>query len=214
MNVQKFRDYLFVNQTNKQTAVKNFFWRIVSIFPNKLIRFLVILFAAKLLTPVNFGIYNYIFSLASMAFFLSDFGINILLVRDFQQQEQKETVVVTSFFAKLLVSVLSAVAGLVIFLVWGPEGSLQTGGLLLLLLFATNLKEVMVNYFLAIQKSEKETVVTWCENLFLVGILFCCILPEAYGRNSCTLLLIECFGSTNRQHNNFETNHKFSLAIL
>jgi O-antigen/teichoic acid export membrane protein len=60
---------------HKET-IQNFFWRSLQIFSKQGITFLIFILCAKLLTPYDFGIYNYILAIIFTLIMISDFGIS------------------------------------------------------------------------------------------------------------------------------------------
>jgi len=62
-------------QNHKET-IHNFLWRFLQIFGKQGITFLIFIICAKLLTPYEFGIYNYILSIILLLIIFSDFGIS------------------------------------------------------------------------------------------------------------------------------------------
>lgn len=65
---------------HKETIV-NFIWRAIQIVGKQGVTFLIFLLCAKILDPLHFGIYNYIFSLIFMFALFSDFGLSITVSR-------------------------------------------------------------------------------------------------------------------------------------
>lgn len=62
-------------QNHKET-IYNLFWRSLQIFGKQGITFLIFIICAKLLTPYEFGIYNYILAITLILAIFSDFGIS------------------------------------------------------------------------------------------------------------------------------------------
>lgn len=166
------RQYLLGQSAERVLVAKNFFWRTASTVLNKLVRLLVVVLSGRLLGPELIGQYNYLFSLASLAFIVSDWGVNILLVRDYQQSQEKDSVVATAFVTKVSVSLVSLAAGLIVFAVAGLKGSFTTGAVLLVLLVLTNVKELFVNVLLAVQRMDREWVLSVWESAVLLALFF------------------------------------------
>lgn len=61
---------------NHQKTIHNFLWRSLQIFGKQGITFLIFVFSAKMLSPYDFGIYNYILSIIFLLIIFSDFGIS------------------------------------------------------------------------------------------------------------------------------------------
>ena len=60
---------------NKET-INNFIWRSIQIFGKQGITFLIFILCAKLLSPYEFGIYNYILAIIFFLIIFGDFGIS------------------------------------------------------------------------------------------------------------------------------------------
>ncbi|VVB77913.1 Polysaccharide biosynthesis protein [uncultured archaeon] len=61
--------------THKET-IHNFIWRALQIFGQNGITFLIFILCAKLLTPYDFGIYNYVLAIIFFLIIFGDFGIS------------------------------------------------------------------------------------------------------------------------------------------
>jgi len=59
-----------------QETFHNFFWRSLQIFGKQGVTFLIFIICAKLLTPYDFGIYNYILDIVFFLIMFGDFGIS------------------------------------------------------------------------------------------------------------------------------------------
>src|SRR3989344_477957 len=60
---------------HKET-IHNFIWRSMQIFAKQGITFLIFILSAKLLTPYDFGIYNYLLAIMFFLIMFGDFGIS------------------------------------------------------------------------------------------------------------------------------------------
>ncbi|MBU4217096.1 flippase [Candidatus Parcubacteria bacterium] len=167
------RQLLFSNQGNRQIFLKNSFWRFAGVLPSKLLRFFIILLAAKQLGPESFGVYNYAVALVSMAFIVSDWGINILLIRDYQHFEDKNKIVTTSFVAKISILFISTIVALGILFVSGSSLSLfGIGAIIALTFFVGHVKELFSAIFLAMQKAEFEARVYFIETILSIPFFY------------------------------------------
>lgn len=63
-------------QSHKET-IHNFLWRTLQIFGKQGTTFLIFIICAKLLTPYDFGIYNYVLAIVFFLIIFGDFGISI-----------------------------------------------------------------------------------------------------------------------------------------
>jgi O-antigen/teichoic acid export membrane protein len=65
------------NYLKHQETIKNIFWRSLQIFGKQGITFLIFILCAKLLTPYDFGVYNYILAVIFFLIIFGDFGISV-----------------------------------------------------------------------------------------------------------------------------------------
>jgi PST family polysaccharide transporter len=59
-----------------QQTIHNFSWRALQTFGKQIVTFSILILSAKLLTPYDFGIYNYILAIIFLLIVFSDFGIS------------------------------------------------------------------------------------------------------------------------------------------
>ncbi|MDY0386316.1 MAG: oligosaccharide flippase family protein [Methanolobus sp.] len=64
------------NYINHKETIHNFTWRALQIFGKQGITFFIFILCAKLLTPHDFGIYNYILAIIYLLIIFGDFGIS------------------------------------------------------------------------------------------------------------------------------------------
>jgi O-antigen/teichoic acid export membrane protein len=64
------------NYFNHKETIHNFSWRALQIFGKQGLTFFIFILCAKLLTPHDFGIYNYILAVIFMLIIFGDFGIS------------------------------------------------------------------------------------------------------------------------------------------
>lgn len=73
--------------------VTNYIWRIIQIFGREGVTFIILFICARLLSPYDFGIYNYLIALIAFIILFSDFGLSIATTRyivRYQGEENKE----------------------------------------------------------------------------------------------------------------------------
>lgn len=64
------------NYNKHKETIHNFIWRALQIFGKQGITFLIFILCAKLLTPYDFGVYNYILAIIFFLIIFGDFGIS------------------------------------------------------------------------------------------------------------------------------------------
>jgi len=70
------KTFLKNNYVNHKETIHNFTWRALQIFGKQGITFFIFILCAKLLTPYDFGIYNYILAIIYFLIIFGDFGIS------------------------------------------------------------------------------------------------------------------------------------------
>ncbi len=114
--MEKIKKFLFSNITTRQTIIKNTFWIGISVTASKIIRSIVIIYAARILGADHYGLFTYTLSLAAIFSIFSDIGLSGLLTRELSKKDDLKFTS-TAFVIKLSLIIF---ASLLIFLV-GPE---------------------------------------------------------------------------------------------
>src|SRR3989338_7409042 len=70
--INKTRD----KYTQHKETIHNFIWRAIQILGKSMATFLIFILSAKLLTPYDFGIYNYVLAIVFFLIIFGDFGIS------------------------------------------------------------------------------------------------------------------------------------------
>ena len=95
----------------------NFLWRAIQILGKQGVTFVIFVLCAKYLSPYEFGIYNFVFSLIFMFAIFSDFGVSVTASRYTAQYQISDIkkLHVLPFNSTLIVVVLSTVVCLLVF---------------------------------------------------------------------------------------------------
>jgi O-antigen/teichoic acid export membrane protein len=171
MHIEKF---LLTNISPRQIVLKNTFWLSLGQFFTRLFKFLLVIFAARILGPEGWGSFQYVLSIASMFFIFSDWGIGNLLIRDYQQKEDfKERIRIGSLI-RISLAFLSLIIALIASLIFENPNFKITFIILSFFLFFDNLRNYISSFFQAIQKMEKQFIVNFVESLLtlIFGIIF------------------------------------------
>jgi O-antigen/teichoic acid export membrane protein len=171
MDIEKF---LLTNISPKQIVIKNTFWLSLGQFFTRLFKFLLVIFAARILGPEGWGSFQYVLSIASMFFIFSDWGIGNLLVRDYQQKEDFKERIRTGSLIRISLAFLSLIIALIASLIFENPNFKITFIILSFFLFFDNLRNYISSFFQAIQKMEKQFIVNFVESLLtlIFGIIF------------------------------------------
>jgi O-antigen/teichoic acid export membrane protein len=159
------KQFLFSNISSKQIVIKNTFWLSLGQFFTRLFKFLLVVFAARILGPEGWGSFQYVLSIASMFFMISDWGVGNLLIRDYQQKEDFEERIRTGSLIRESLAFLSLIVVLIASLIFENPNFRKTFIILAFFLFFGNLRDYILNFFQALQKMEKQFIVTFIESL-------------------------------------------------
>ena len=104
------RKFLFENTSTSQTIVKNTFWLSFGEITGRLLRVIIIVFAARILGAAGWGTFSYMTSLAAILTVFSDVGVSGVLIREAAKSEEaKRTYFATSSVIKLVLITVSLV---------------------------------------------------------------------------------------------------------
>ncbi len=172
--IKRIKILLLKNHGPKQTIVKNTVWLGVSQLISRLIRALIIIYAARILGTQEYGLFSYALGLAGFFTIFVDIGINQIMTREINKNpEQTQKIFSTAFFIKIILLLFSAAAVLGL----APYFSSLDGAETLLpwialLVFFDNLREFSSAYFRSKEKMELEALVTIATNVFITAFGF------------------------------------------
>lgn len=116
----RIKDFLLVNRSTGQTIIKNTVWLGVSNVGGRLLRAVVIIFAARVLGAEEWGAFSYALSLVAFLTIFVDFGVNAILMRESARntsEEKKSQILSTVFFMKAFL--LAVAVGIILY--FGPK---------------------------------------------------------------------------------------------
>ncbi len=106
--LRKLQNLLFVNQSVRQTIVKNAFWLSFGEVLGRVLRTGVVIYAARVLGPATWGVFSYAVSLAALLTIFSEVGLGGVLIREGAKSEAlRMKYFSTIFFVKLPLALLS-----------------------------------------------------------------------------------------------------------
>jgi O-antigen/teichoic acid export membrane protein len=150
--MDKIKYFLFKNNSVRQTIVKNTFWVATGTTLTKIIRVIVIIYAARLLGAENYGIFTYALSLVTIFTIFSDIGLTNILTRELTKrtEEKKEylstALVVKLFFLFVTLILISLCAPLI--------SKFDAAKPLMIILAVTITFDSLRSFFYAITRSE------------------------------------------------------------
>ncbi len=87
--MNRLRKFLFKNTTTRQTILKNTFWMGASTTLIKIVRAVIIIYAARLLGTESYGIFTYAMSVVAIFAVVSDMGISSILIRELSKHTER-----------------------------------------------------------------------------------------------------------------------------
>lgn len=169
-----FRNFFLSNTSPSQTVLKNTTWLFTGEVVGRVIRFILVVYSARILGAGEYGIFSYALSLAALLTLLADFGIAPMLTREAaKHKELRETYFSTSFVIKivlLLVTILLTILVVPSITKLGAISSLMP--MILLLFIFDSLREFAFGMNRALENMEHEAMVKVFLNVVVVGLGF------------------------------------------
>lgn len=171
----KIKQFLFENSTLRQTILKNTFWMSFGQIASRLIRAIVIIYAARILGAAGYGVFSYALSLAGFFTIFSDIGLTPFLTRESAKApELRTTYIATSFTLKLCLVALNSIIILIAlpFLTKMP-GAITLLPFLIVLFAFDSIRDFSFAITRSIQKMEVEAGINIFTNIsiLLFGLL-------------------------------------------
>jgi len=106
--MRRIRNFLFKNQTTLQTIAKNTFWLYFGNIAGRLIRAVLIIYAARLLGAEGYGVFSYALGFAALFNVLGDVGIDSVVIREIAKAKNEEKrIVAAGYYLKLALNAAS-----------------------------------------------------------------------------------------------------------
>src|SRR3989338_11242180 len=107
--LQRISSFLFKNQSIRQKILKNTFWLFAGEIIGRILRAVIIIYAARVLGVAEYGVFSYEVTLAAFFSIFSDIGISAILTREgVRSPELRGQYLSTSFVIKLALTGISA----------------------------------------------------------------------------------------------------------
>lgn len=117
----KVKNLLFRNTTTRQTVAKNTFWLTVSDIGGRLLRAIVIIYAARVLGTAGWGIFSYVLSLTALLTVFSDIGIGPIIVREGARLKEKPEERKQMLSAAFLIRIVLVAGGIFLIFLAAPH---------------------------------------------------------------------------------------------
>ncbi|MBI2514584.1 flippase [Candidatus Wolfebacteria bacterium] len=168
--LSRLKSFLFENKGTRQTVTKNVFWLSVSHIGSRLIRAIIIIYAARVLGAAEYGVFSYVLSFAGFFTVFADIGVNSLLTRDVASHPgERARHFAASFWIKAALLALTTL--LIIFVAPKLTNIKEAAVLIPLVAFLTlfdNIREFVLSYFRGLQKMEWEAFIVTIMNVAIV----------------------------------------------
>lgn len=183
--LQKLKSFFFTNQTMRQTIAKNVFWLSISNVGGRLLRAVIIIYAARILGASEWGMFSYAVSLVAFFGVLTDVGISPILIREtakLQEKPEERARFLSASFA--LKSVFLAVSALIILfavpLLGIEEGIKMILPIAVAIMIFDTFRELGSSLVRAIERTELEAALYLLTNAAIVvfGFLFLYASPS------------------------------------
>ena len=173
----KIKSFLFKNTTDKQTVAKNTVWLTISNFGGRLLKAIVVIYAARVLGTTDYGLFSYAMTLAGFFTLFVDPGVNAMVMREIPKSNDTDRrhILSTTLVIKIF---LVGISGLFIFFV-APYFSTLPGAKALLPIAACivvfdSFREFFSSFIRARERMEWEAAIFLTTNAVIVvaGFLF------------------------------------------
>lgn len=181
--INQLKGLFFQNRGTRQTIAKNVFWLSASQIGSRLIRAVIIIYAARILGAAEYGIFAYALGLAGFFTLFADVGVNPLLTKNVASHpEQRKEQFVTSFWLKILLLLITA---LLIIFVAPYFTNIEKATILIpfvaLLVIFDGLRDFSISFLRGLEKMEWEAFIVIVMNVTIVvaGFIILNISPTS-----------------------------------
>ncbi len=175
-------DFLFKNKTIRQTIFKNTFWLALSELVTSLLRFFLVIYAARVLGASEYGKFAFALSFVSLFAVGSDLGLSFLITREFSMRRENEQQYPAIISLKIWLSVLVilvTIAGS--FFITQSRQIQSIMWILAIFIFSDGFFALVYPFIRARQRMEYEAVVKMSQTglTFLLGAAILFVIPSA-----------------------------------
>ncbi len=180
--MNKIKEFFFKNTDQKQTLAKNTSWLFLGEMGSRLLKMVLIFYAARVIGVTGWGEFSYAMSLASICCFFSDAGLSSLVTREYSKGTSPTSYVTNAFFLKIVFVLFS----FLVLLIASPLFAHGKGILLVifigLFILIDSLKDFSLSIFRAQQRMEIDAFMKVLTTLLITGIGFAVLLihPTAF----------------------------------
>lgn len=172
LSLRNSKSLLFENINPLQIILKNSFWIYLSEILYRGVQSLIFIIIARLLTVKEFGSFSYLVSYLGILYLFVDLGVGVLLIRDYQQKEDKILILQNAFSLKLIITLINFLVSIVCFIFAKKVESFLVYFLISLFFALSNIKDFFRSYFIAIQRTEKILIFNFVESFSSLILIF------------------------------------------
>ncbi len=179
----RLKELLFKNRGTRQTFLKNTFWLSLGEVGSRLLRAIVVIYAARALGAAQYGVFSYLVGLAGFFTIFADIGIRQIMIRGVSQHPSRsDEYFATAFWLKI--GLLALTSLIIIFAAPHFSKIPEAAALLPLVALLTvfdNLREFSAGYFRGKEQMQFETLITFVTNgaILLFGFVILFFAPTA-----------------------------------
>ncbi|MDO8490197.1 MAG: flippase [bacterium] len=155
----------------KNIVLRNSLWLYVGQVVSKLVKFFLIVYAARLLGPLQYGVFTYTLYLLGLFFLFADLGLSSYLVREYQKNEiNKDRLVGITVFCKMALLIIN-VAGAIFFYTFIQEDAVRSIYFILLTVICVGqIRDIFVMIARANSQMRYEGISTIVESVITTGV--------------------------------------------
>ncbi len=106
--LSRIKSFFLENTTPRQTVAKNTAWLAIGEIGSRLLRMVIVIYAARVLGVDGWGIFSYAITIAAFFTIFSDIGVNAILIREASRNPKtKDQYLSVSFFIKAVLLLIS-----------------------------------------------------------------------------------------------------------
>lgn len=170
--IHKIKKFLLTNQTTKQTVAKNTFWLFLSEASERLIKMMLIIYAARILGASGWGVFSYAISVGSLLMVFSDIGLSGLITREAIQKKDEYLTFISSALVLKSIALVTSIF-LVIFispLISHIEEARVLFPMIAGILFFDSIRDIGFAINRSIEKMEREAIAKIITNAVVLGL--------------------------------------------
>lgn len=189
--MQIIKDLFFKNINYKQIILKNTFWIGFAEIFSRILKFLLIIYVIRILGVDEFGKFSFAFSIVTLFGFLYDFGLSLVITREFAKNVDLKNIFPALFSLKIVFGVItSAIIIILGFSIASDYGVIKMVVILTFYLFIAELCATFYAYFRAEQKMEYESWIKLLQSLLLIFVGFFFVFKTNSGIGLCFAYII------------------------